>query len=96
VRLNVDDKNERCLVGQRVFFYVLFALRHNSHLATAKSKNNRELGVASVRVQAALKRGNLLRAIEQAEIPFAWHHRFRAEREKLDEAMLERTIFEQN
>jgi len=40
-----------------------------------------EIGVATERAQAVLKRENLLCAIEQAEKPFAWRHRLRTERE---------------
>ena len=43
----------------------------------------REICVATVRAQAGLKRENILRAIEQAEMPFAWRHRVRTEREYL-------------
>jgi len=40
-----------------------------------------EISVATVRAQAVLKRKNLSRAIEQAEKPFWWQHRYRTGRD---------------
>ena len=40
-------------------------------------------GVPS-RAQAAMKRENLLSAIEHSEMPFGWQHRYRMEREYME------------
>ena len=42
-----------------------------------------EIGVATARAQAVMKRENLMRAIQQAESPFEWRHRYRMERDSL-------------
>ena len=60
-------------------------------IALVKNGYIREIGVAAVRAQAVMKRENILLAIEQAEMPLAWRHRYRMEHDRW-KRRLERSI----